>query len=150
MPGEIAKRPARFYLKESEAHGRPDGRWADCEKPVAAKEGRGTRMFKTLVRLVSMVLLAVAVIMAVLDATRSIAAGSVVMTPLGASWMGVSPQSLAGFKDLVEANLPALFWDPVVLALLGLPGFAVFGGLSLLAALAGRKRERRIRRRFAM
>ena len=106
-------------------------------------------MFKALMRLLSMVLLAVAVIMVVLDATRSIAAGTVVMTPLGASWMALSPQSLAGFKELVEANLPGLFWDPAMMAILGLPGYVVFGVLSLLAALAGRRRERRGRRRFA-
>ncbi|RIK83251.1 MAG: hypothetical protein DCC69_14630 [Hyphomicrobiales bacterium] len=105
-------------------------------------------MFKALLRLLSMILLAVAVIMAVLDATRSIAAGSLVTTPLGASWMALSPDSLHRFEALVTANLPALAWDPVALGLLGLPGFAVFAALSLLVALAGRRRPRR-ERRFA-
>lgn len=103
-------------------------------------------MFKALLRLLSMILLAVAVIMAVLDATRSIAAGSLVTTPLGASWMALSPESLGQFEALVTANLPAPVWDPAMLALLGLPGFAVFGALSLLVALAGRRRPRRDRR----
>lgn len=100
-------------------------------------------MIKAALRLVSMVLLAVAVIMAVLDATRSIAAGVVVMTPLGSSWAALSRQSLAGFEALVTENLPGLVWDPVVLWLLSLPGFAVFAALALLVALAGRRRERR-------
>jgi len=90
-----------------------------------------------------MVLLAVAVIMAVLDATRSIAAGAVVMTPLGASWAALSRQSLAGFEAWVAQTLPGLAWDPVLVSLLSLPGFAVFAGLSLLMALAGRRRARR-------
>ena len=99
-------------------------------------------MFKALLRLLSMILLAVAVIMAVLDATRSIAAGALVMTPLGASWAALSPQSLGGFEELMISSLPLLIWDPVMLALLGLPGFAVFAVLSLLFALAGRRRVR--------
>lgn len=100
-------------------------------------------MFKALLRLLSMILLAVAVIMAVLDATRSIAAGDVVMTPLGASWAALSPQSLGSFEKLMISSLPLPVWDPVMLTLLGLPGFAVFAGLSLLVVLAGRRRIRR-------
>lgn len=103
-------------------------------------------MFKSLLRLLSMILLAVAVIMAVLDATRSIAAGMPVTTPLGASWMALAPESLQGFEALVTAHLPAPVWDPGVVAVLSVPGFAVFAGLSLLVALAGRRRTRRDRR----
>lgn len=100
-------------------------------------------MMKAALRLVSMVLLAIAVIMAVLDATRSIAAGVVVMTPLASSWAALSRQSLAGFEALVTGSLPGFVWDPLLLWLLSLPGFAVFAGLALLFALAGRRRERR-------
>ena len=99
-------------------------------------------MIKALLRLLSMVLLAVAVIMAVLDATRSIAAAAVVVTPLGASWAAFSPESLAGFEALVTQNLPGPAWDPLALLVLSLPGFAVFAVLSLLAALGGRRRRR--------
>lgn len=100
-------------------------------------------MFKALLRLLSMILLSVAVIMAVLEATRSIAAGALVVTPLGASWKALSPDSLLRFEELVRTTLPDLFWDPVALAVLGLPGFAVFLALAALFALAGRRRQRR-------
>ena len=100
-------------------------------------------MIKALLRLLSMILLAVAVIMAVLDATRSIAAGGWVMTPLGVSWMALSPESLTRFQELVTSSLPMPVWDPAILALLGLPGFVIFAALSLLLALAGRTRTRR-------
>jgi hypothetical protein len=124
-PGKvaIAKRPRPPYLK---ARRRPPG------APV--RKGQ-FQMLKALLRLLSMVLLAVAVIMAVLDATRSIAAGAVVLTPLRSSWMAFSPQSLTGFEALVRDNLPDLVWDPVML-----PGFAIFAALWLPAALAGRRR----------
>lgn len=99
-------------------------------------------MFKALLRLLSMILLAVAVIMIVLDATRSIAAGALVMTPLGSSWMTLSPESLGWFETMVMSSLPGFVWNPLLLAVLHLPGFAVFGVLSLLVAMAGHKRPR--------
>ena len=99
-------------------------------------------MFKALLRLLSMILLAIAVIMAVLDATRSIAAGELVMTPLGTSWAALSPDSLGWFETWMTSSLPLFVWDPMMLALLGLPGFAVFAVLSMLVALAGRRRMR--------
>lgn len=97
-------------------------------------------MIKALLRLLSMILLAVAVIMAVLDATRSIAAGALVMTPLGVSWVSLSPESLGRFEAMMTSSLPDFVWDPIFLAGLSLPGFAVFAALSLLLALAGRRR----------
>lgn len=100
-------------------------------------------MIRALIRLMSMVALAVAVIMAVLDATRSIAADAVVMTPLGASWAALAPSSLDRLELLATESLPALLWDPVAVGLLRLPGFAVFAVLALLLALAGRRPNQR-------
>lgn len=99
-------------------------------------------MFKALLRFLSMILLAVAVIMIVLDATRSIAAGALVMTPLGASWATLSPESLGRFETMVTTSLPPFAWNPLVLAVLHLPGFAVAALLSFLLAMAGHKRVR--------
>lgn len=107
-------------------------------------------MLKALLRLLSMILLSVAVIMAVLDATRSIAAGGFVVTPLGASWKALSPDTLRQFEDMARTSLPDVFWDPGALALLGLPGFAVFAALALLFAFGGRRRERRSRHGYAI
>ena len=100
-------------------------------------------MFKALLRLLSMVLLSVSVIMAVLDATRSIAAEAIVLTPLGASWEALSPATLEQFRSLVTANLPDFVWNEGVAALLALPGFAIFALLALLVAFAGRRSSRR-------
>lgn len=99
-------------------------------------------MFKALLRLLSMILLAIAVIMAVLDATRSIAAGALVMTPLGTSWVALSPESFGQFEVMITSSLPDFVWNPLLLALLLLPGFAVFALLSLLLAMVGHKRKR--------
>ncbi len=100
-------------------------------------------MIRFLLRFCSLAFLAIACIMAVLDASRSIAASGPVTTPLGNAWYGVSPQTL----DLVRSSiqdytLPAL-WDPVGLWILSLPGFAVFSVLSLLFFVIAYKPRRR-------
>jgi hypothetical protein len=99
-------------------------------------------MFKALLRLLSMVALAVAVIMAVLDATRSIAAEDVVWTPLGVSWTSVSPVTLAQVRELAAQALPNGTAEVALGAILQLPGAAVFAVLALVLALLGRKRVR--------
>lgn len=98
-------------------------------------------MIRALLRLLSMTSLAVAVIMAVLDATRSIAAGQLALTPLGDTWMSLSRASLEAIEQMFVARLPGFFWDPVMTAVLQQPGFVVFAALALLLAVAGRRRR---------
>ncbi len=90
-----------------------------------------------------MVGLAIAVIMAVIDTTRSVAASDIVMTPLGQSWQAVSPGTLVEVKAALERHGLTLLWDPLIVWVLTLPGFAVFAFLALLFHLAGRKPTRR-------
>ncbi len=103
-------------------------------------------MIRFLFRLMATFSLAVAVIMAVLDVTRTIAASRLVLTPLGASWLSVSPSSLEWMQTLVIEKAHPLIWDPVTVFILDQPGFAVFGVLAFLLYVLGRKRERRIGR----
>jgi hypothetical protein len=100
-------------------------------------------MIRFLFRLLAMIALSVAAIMAVLDATRTIAASTLVMTPLGESWAAGLPDLLALAEQNVRHYIHPLAWDPVVLFILKLPGFAVFGTLALLFYAIGRKPERR-------
>jgi inosine-uridine nucleoside N-ribohydrolase len=100
-------------------------------------------MVRFFFRLLAVFSLAVAVIMAVIDATRSIAASAWVSTPLAESWRDFSPDTLAAAEEFTrDAMLPQL-WDPVALTLLAAPGFAVFAVLALLLYIPGRRRERR-------
>lgn len=92
-------------------------------------------------RLFAMVMLAIAVIMAVLDATRSVAADALVLTPLGVTWVEVAPTLLGQIETLIDDNLPAFALDPLFSGLLTAPGFAVFAALAALFALAGRPRR---------
>lgn len=100
-------------------------------------------MLRFLFRFLSTVSLAIAVVMAVLDATRSVASSALVTTPLGQSWQAVSPGTLAAVRKFMETTLHPLLWDPVVLAILHLPGFVVFGLLALVLYAIGYRPERR-------
>jgi hypothetical protein len=99
-------------------------------------------MIRALFRLLAMVALSVAVIAAVLDATRSIAAEAFVMTPVAVSWMGLSPATLEAFELAVTRNLPEFFWSGAIEPLLQVPGFAFFAGLALLLYILGRRPSR--------
>jgi len=106
-------------------------------------------MIRFIFRVLATLSLAVAVIMAVIDATRSIAGSAWVLTPLAESWQAVSPDSFAAAGDFVRTATLPMLWDPAALAVLSLPGFAVFAGLALMFYLVGRRPERRRFGRFA-
>lgn len=105
-------------------------------------------MIRAILRLFSSIALSIAVIMAVLDATRSIAVEQITLTPLGTSWASLSPASLEAVEKTFEANLPGFLWDPLMTGLLHQPGFVIFAVLALLLALAGRRPQ--THRQFAL
>ena len=90
-----------------------------------------------------MICLCVAVIMAVLDGARSVAASAVVLKPLGVSWFETSPDTLNLAQAIIQRYLLPVIWDPFVIWVLNQPGFAVMAVLSLLLYIAGYKRKRR-------
>ena len=100
-------------------------------------------MIRFLFRMLALFSLAAAVIFAVLDATRSIAASAPVVTPLATSWLGVSPDTFATAQDFTVRQINPLLWDPVIVGILALPGFAVFAVLAFLFFAIGRRPERR-------
>lgn len=100
-------------------------------------------MFRFVFRLAAMVALSVSVIMAVLDTTRTVAASALVLTPLNASWLAVSPDTRAAFETFVRANAGSLVWDGVIAWVLNQPGFAVFAALAFLLYAVGYRRQRR-------
>ena len=106
-------------------------------------------MFRFLFRLMATVSLAVAVVMAVLDATRTIAVSRLVLTPLGESWASVSPSTLEVAQSFVVEKMHPLVWNPVMTFILAQPGFVVFGVLAFLLYAIGHKPERRIGRFIA-
>jgi len=99
-------------------------------------------MIRLFFRLTATFALAVAVVLMVIDATRSIAADALVMTPLAQSWRGWSAQTLAGAEELVRAQGGDVAWRALE-AVLAMPGFALFLVLALLLYAVGHRPQRR-------
>jgi hypothetical protein len=93
-------------------------------------------------RFLAAVLLLIAVIAAVDDATRSLAANAPVMTSLAEHLTRLAPAMLDSARDAIRRSTHPLVWDAGIGKLLLLPAWSVLGLLGLLAAYAGRRRRR--------
>lgn len=100
-------------------------------------------MIRFLFRLLAMITLCIAVIMAVLDGARSVAASAIKLKPLGASWYETSPETINLAQAIIQRYLLPVIWDPAMIWVLNQPGFAVMGVLSLLLYIIGYKRKPR-------
>ncbi|OJX48089.1 hypothetical protein [Devosia sp. 66-22] len=99
---------------------------------------------RLVLRVVGTVLIAFAVILIIIDGTRSLAANGLVFTPLEATWESMNGQSLAAVREFLGTRLFGPVLDPVVSAVLSFPGWAVIGVPGLLLAWAGRSRRERV------
>jgi hypothetical protein len=111
------------------------------ESGIAGRRG-GANVVKGLLRFLAGVFLLVAVIAAVNDVTRSIAAGARV-APVSTHdhWSRLAPVTLASARSTVQRKAHPLIWDPVLTSVLHLPAWALFGVLGGLLAYAGRRRR---------
>ena len=98
-------------------------------------------MIRFLFRFLSAIALSVAVIAAVMDATRSIAISTFDPTPLGAHWFRYAPDSLVAVQASLEAVWPWL-WDPAMLTLLKIPGFVAFAIIAFVFYAVGHRPQR--------
>ena len=101
-------------------------------------------MFRLFLRILAVLALAVAVVMAVIDATRSIAASALTFTPLGESWYAVSPDTLNLAQATIQRYTLPVIWDPFIIQILTLPGWLVFLALALVFYIAGYRRRRTV------
>ena len=99
-------------------------------------------MVRFLFRLLATISLAVAVILSVLDATRSVAVSRLVLTPLGDTLRAAAPRMLENAHAAAERSWPFL-WDTVAVRLLAAPGPLVFAALALVLYAIGHRPERR-------
>ena len=99
-------------------------------------------MLRFLSRFIGLWLLAGALVALVVDGAKTIAAGSIITTPLGQLWYSVSPDTLNTAQAAVQRSFHPLLWDPVIQSILVAPSFVVFGVLGALLMLAGRKKRR--------
>ena len=93
-------------------------------------------MIKAILRLIGLLVLALALITAVLDIARSIADSTLVITPLGKDWFDLSVDSLNLAQAVVQRYLHPMVWDPFIQSILQLPrlgGICVSGPIASLA-----------------
>jgi hypothetical protein len=99
---------------------------------------------RLLLRILGTLLIAFAVILVIIDGTKSLGANAIVVTSLGDTWTQLHPESLAAVKAFLETRLFGPLLETVVSALLSFPGWAVIGVPGVLLAWAGRSRRERI------
>jgi len=97
-------------------------------------------MFRFFFRVLASLSLAGAVVMAVLDATRSVAASELVVTPLAQSLETAFPNTLEAMRTSLE-GFGSYAWDPIALAVLQLPGWVVLSVLAFLLYAVGHRRS---------
>ena len=95
-----------------------------------------------LLRIFGVWLLLLAMVAAVVDATKSLAGGGGwVVTPMGEQWQALNADSLAATKTWVETSIGSFIWDPVMTTVLHAPTWVVFGILGVLLYWLGQKRK---------
>lgn len=110
-------------------------------------------MIGFLARFAGLWLIAGALVALVIDGTKSIAASTLTVTPLGVAWFTLSPSSLMATQEFVQRTIESYtghwLWDPLVQWLLMLPSWAVLGALGVWFAYLGSRRRRRMRTAYA-
>lgn len=96
---------------------------------------------KVLLRFLAGAFFLVAVIAAVNDVTRSLAADKAVTISAYEHWSRLAPVTLAAARGSVERRTHPLVWDWGVAPLLRLPAWGLFGLIGLICAYAGRRRR---------
>lgn len=99
---------------------------------------------RLILRVIGTLLIAFAVILIIIDGTKSLAANALVFTSLDATWSGMHGDSLAAVREFLGTRLFGPLLDPLISALLSFPGWAVVGVPGLLLAWAGRSRRERV------
>ena len=102
-------------------------------------------------RFVGLWFVAGALVALVVDATKSIAASALTVTPLGLTFYALAPSTLISVQEFVqqkiEPTVGGWLWDPVIQWILLLPTWAVLGAIGFLFTYLGRRR--RIRAAYA-
>lgn len=97
---------------------------------------------RLILRLVGTWLIGLALILLVVDGTKSLGANAIVLTGLGDLWVQLHASSLGGLADFLASRYFASLLDRGLEALLSYPAFAVFGVPGIAIALMGRPPRR--------
>lgn len=102
---------------------------------------------RLILRIAGTWLIGLALVLLVVDGTKSLAANGLVFTALSELWTQLHPPSLEAVRVFFGSRFFADLLDAALAAVLGYPAFAVFGVPGIVLALLGRKprRERYLR-----
>jgi hypothetical protein len=102
---------------------------------------------RLVLRILGTWLIGLALILLVVDGTKSLAANALVLTDLGQLWTNLHPPSLDAFSAFLDSRFFAGFLHAMFENILISPAFAVIGIPGVVLALAGRRprRERFLR-----
>ena len=118
-------------------------------------------MLRFFARFIGLWIWAGAVVAAVYDGTRSLAASEFVFTPLGRTWYALHPDSLNGLQVAIERHLAEylyaqvgpwaadfayFLWNPVMQSILLAPTWLVLGVIGLFFLFIGRQKQQRLSR----
>ncbi len=99
-----------------------------------------------IVRTLALICLAVAVIFIVVDATRTIGAGVLQLTPVAQSWDALAPGMRDTFGNWLSTAVHPMLKEPVLATVASWPTFAVFAFLFVLLSVLARPTRRRLTR----
>ena len=99
---------------------------------------------RVILRILGTWLIGLALVLLVIDGTRSLGANALVFTSLETLWNQVHAPSMAGVRAFFESRFFAQLLDTAMANVLNYPAFAVFGAPGIVFALLGRvnRRER--------
>ncbi|MEQ1768279.1 MAG: hypothetical protein ABL879_00410 [Devosia sp.] len=99
---------------------------------------------RLLLRTLGTLLIAVAMILLIIDGTKSLAANTIVTTSLNDSWQQIHAASLEQFRTFLASRFFGAVLETVASAILNFPGWAVIGLPGIFLAWAGRSRRERV------
>ena len=99
---------------------------------------------RLLFRIIGTWLLGMAVILLIIDGTRSLAASSLVLTSLGETWATIHAESLVEVRTFLASRFFGPLLETIVEVILGLPGWLVLAVPGVLIAWLGRTRRARV------
>jgi hypothetical protein len=112
-------------------------------RPLATGRERlaGRNDVRLLLRFLSLLFLAAAIIVGIIDSIQSVAGEAVALTPLGAALFSINPEILAAGDAYFRAHISAYIWDTQIEWILLQPAFLVFLTMSLISWVIAYKRE---------
>jgi len=94
-----------------------------------------------LLRLAGTWMLGMALVLLIMDGTKSMAANALLITSMGDDWAMVHAASLSGFQQMISASPAKFIWGPLIQPVLSWPGWAVLGVPGIILAFLGRSRK---------